>query len=278
MCGLTGIIFGKSSRTKEDYEELCDIFTDAFLFSEERGYHASGIVTLSVDGNHRLYKLPMPPSKMVELDGYNKILKSVNNKTTILMGHSRWKTVGSEFNNVNNQPIIAGPIIGTHNGTIRNHNFLFRDFQFKRFAEVDSEILFRMAEASLSDGVIQTSTFQNYISHCCGSLSCVYVSKTDPQSVYLFHGDKPLFLFYNKRLQVLIYSSSDKYIRDSIRGSDGWELIYFPENKMYQTNYSDFSNIVSETFFYNRETLKSVCKSTTDKQLMLPYYRKVIYE
>ena len=109
-------------------------------------------------------------------------------------------------------------------------------------------------------------------------MSCVYVSKTDPQSVYLFHGDKPLFLFYNKRLQVLIYSSSDKYIRDSIRGSDGWELIYFPENKMYQTNYSDFSNIVSETFFYNRETLKSVCKSTTDKQLMLPYYRKVIYE
>ena len=254
MCGLTGVIFGKKTRTKEEFEVIKDIFSTMFIFSEERGHHASGIASLSIDGNHRLYKLPVAPSRMITLKTYKDILNSINNKTTILMGHSRWKTVGTEYNNNNNQPIVAGPIIGEHNGTIYNHNSLFKKFQFRRFAEVDSEILFRMAEASLLDGVIQTGTFGNYISNCSGNLSCVYVSKTDPTSVYLYHGDRPLFLYYNPDMQVLVYSSSKDYIEEAIDGDKGWLSIKFPENKMYQTNFQDFQSIISESFFYHRDT------------------------
>ena len=252
MCGLTGVIFGNKKRSEKELETIRDIFTTMFIFSEERGHHASGIATLDIKGKSKLYKLPVPPSRMVSLDKYNEILYSIGDKTTILMGHSRWKTVGSEYNNNNNQPLISGPIIGEHNGTISNHNSLFRTYQFKRFAEVDSEILFRMAEASLKDGVIQTATFNSYISQCQGSLSCVYVSKTDPTSVYLFHGDKPLFLYYNPSMQVLIYSSAKQYIEEALDGDDGWSSITFPENKMYQTNFKDFKNIIAEPFFFRR--------------------------
>lgn len=252
MCGLTGLIFGKKERSKEEYNFLTDIFTTAFLFSEERGHHASGIVRMSIDGTYRLYKLPVPTSKMIDISNYSDILDQVNNRTTILMGHSRWKTVGSEFKNCNNQPILAGSILGTHNGTISNHNNLFQFYQFKRFAEVDSEILFRMADASIQNGIIQTAHLNNYLSKCKGSLSFVCVSKTDPGSVYLYHGNKPLFLYYNPKLQVLLYSSSKEYILKSLGDSQGWLDIQFPENKMYQTTYSDFTNIVSENFFFER--------------------------
>ena len=269
MCGLTGMIFGEFHRSDSDYKRLCEIFTEAFYLSEERGYHASGVSTLSLDGKHFLHKSPIPPSVMVTMDIYNKVLSGVCDSTTILMGHSRWKTVGTELDNANNQPIVAGPIIGTHNGTIKNHNILFKSFQFKRFAEVDSEVLFRMAESSLQEGIIQTSCFNKFLSYCIGSLSFVFVSKTDPKNVYLYHGDKPLFLYYNRDLQVLFYSSSNRYIESSIFGSTGWEPLYFPENKMYQTNYSDFTHIISESFFYQRG-----CRNTT--QLMLPYFKNVI--
>lgn len=271
MCGLTGVIFGSKRRSSKELETIKDIFTTMFIFSEERGHHASGIATLDTKGRSQLYKLPVAPSRMVSLNKYNEILNSINDKTTILMGHSRWKTVGSEFNNCNNQPIVAGPIIGEHNGTISNHNSLFKTFQFRRFAEVDSEILFRMAEASLQDGVVQTSTFNNYISHCQGSLSCVYVSKTDPNSVYLFHGDKPLYLFYNPEMQILIYSSGKQYIEEALDGDDGWLSINFPENKMYQTSFKDFKNIVSEPFFYHRiiPYNKMVTTAKTQKALSL---------
>lgn len=252
MCGLTGLIFGKKKRSKEEYEFLMDIFTTAFLFSEERGHHASGITRMSIDGKYKLYKLPVSPSRMIDVSTYNDIIDHVDDDTTILMGHSRWKTVGSEFKNYNNQPILAGSILGTHNGTISNYNSLFQIYQFKRFAEVDSEILFRMADASLQDGIIHTGNLNNYLSKCRGSLSFVFVSKTDPGSVYLYHGDKPLFLYYNPALQVLFYSSSKKYIEDSLADSRGWVSITFPENKMYQTTYSDFTNIISENFFFIR--------------------------
>lgn len=271
MCGLTGVIFGKQKRSQAELETLKDIFTTMFIFSEERGRHASGIATLSTNGKHSLYKLPVPPSRMISLTKYNEILDNINDKTTILMGHSRWKTVGTEYNNNNNQPIVSGPIIGEHNGTISNHKELFKTFQFKRFAEVDSEILFRMAEASLQDGVIQTSTFSNYVSHCQGSLSCVYVSKTDPESVYLYHGDKPLFLYYHPGMQVLIYSSARQYIEEALDGDSGWIPITFPENKMYQTNYKDFRNIVSEPFFYRRNVPLTMCVDKSKAQRALTF-------
>ena len=249
MCGLTGIIFGKKQRNEEELDTLKDIFTTMFILSEERGHHASGIVSLSTTGKHNLYKLPIPPSAMINQERYEDIVEGIDDTTTILMGHSRWRTVGTEFNNRNNQPIVAGSIIGSHNGTVCNHKQLFQYFQFPRFAEVDSEILFRMADASLQDGVVQTSTYRDYLTYCDGSLSCVFVSKTDPESVYLFHGDKPLFLYYNPEMQVLIYSSSKKYIESAIDEDPGWLHISFPEYRMYQTCFSDFGNIISEPFF-----------------------------
>lgn len=51
---------------------------------------------------------------------FQELLGQVDNETTILMGHTRWRTRGNEFNNRNNHPIRAGIVIGTHNGTIYN--------------------------------------------------------------------------------------------------------------------------------------------------------------
>lgn len=273
MCGLSGVIFGQKKRTDKEIEEIKQIFTSMFIFSEERGHHASGLATLDLDGKTHLYKLPIPPSRMVTLSGYNKILKTINNKTTLLIGHSRWKTVGSEYNNNNNQPIIAGSILGTHNGTIRNATSLFKKYQFKRMAEVDSEILFRMANASLQDGVVNTNTYKNYLSECQGDLSCVFASKEDPNCVYLFKGSRPLNLYYNHRLQVIIYSSCASYIEESITESQGWVPLKMPERKMYQTCFIDFKNIVSDTFTFqqNKPITAYVNKSKPQRSLFADF-------
>ena len=269
MCGLTGVIFGQKKRTKKDFKEIKQIFTSMFIFSEQRGHHASGVATLDLDGNINLYKIPLPPTRTVEVSGFNKVLDTVTNKTTLMIGHSRWKTVGTEYNNYNNQPIVSGSILGTHNGTIRNATSLFRLYQFKRLAEVDSEILFRMADASLQEGYLNTNTYKRFLSDCEGNLSFVLSSKSDPTCVYLFKGDKPLYLYYNPRLQVIIYSSSDKYIQDSIYDSNGWVPLRMKENTMYQTCFDDFKNIVSDTFTYhqNKPLLTMVDKSKSQRSL-----------
>lgn len=254
MCGLTGVIFGKKTRTQDDYEEIKEIFTTLFILSEQRGHHASGLSTLSVEGKTHLYKLPVPPTRMASLSGFKKTLDHVGDRTTLLIGHSRWKTVGSEYNNNNNQPIISGSILGTHNGTIINANTLFAHYRLKRIAEVDSELLFRMADASLQNGVLNTVAYKKYLAECRGDLSCVFASKADPKCVYLFKGSRPLFLYYNPRLQVIIYSSSESYIEASIVESDGWVSLRMPENTMYQTCYDDFNQVVSDSFTFQRNS------------------------
>ena len=267
MCGLTGIIFGKKERSLEDYHELSRLFTSMFILSEQRGHHASGVATLNTRGKASLFKIPVPPTRLVEVEGYNNVLETLNNNTTILMGHSRWKTVGSEYNNYNNQPIIAGSILGTHNGTITNASSLFARNRFKRKAEVDSEILFRMADASIIDGSINATIYKNYIAECHGNLSCVVVSKTDPCNVFLLKGSKPLSLYYNARLQVIAYSSIDGYIKDSVE-TDDWVSLIMPENKMYQTCFDDFNNVVADSFSFVKSIPKPKAKQT---QLFLDF-------
>lgn len=252
MCGLTGIIFGKKKRNKNEIQDLLETFTSAFIFSEERGKDASGVVTVDTEGKSTLYKLPVPPSRLFVTEGYKKVLDSVSNKTTILMGHSRWKTVGSQYENKNNQPLIVGDIVGSHNGTIRNADYLFRSLGLKRHAKVDSEILFRMAEESTNKGVLNIDAYKSYLSKCVGSLACVFVSRLDPQNVFIFKGDKPLSLFFSKKHKAMIYSSERRYIEESVLESEDWVQISMENYRMYQTNFSDFTSVITDTFSTKR--------------------------
>ena len=259
MCGLTGIIFGKKERSDRELKFLKGLFTSMFVFSEERGRHASGLVTLNVDGNTSLYKVPVCPSKLVFTDGYNRVLSTLDNRTTVILGHSRWKTVGSEFNNNNNQPLITGKILGT--------------FKFRRKAQVDSEVLFRMADSSLSNGVLNTNTYRQYLSLCQGHLSFVLASKEDPEHVFIFKGDKPLSLFYNKELRVIVYASIGRYILDSLVDKDGWYEVMIEDNNLLSTSFTEFETLVSEPFSYIKGFVVKKNKTTKTKQLQKELFK-----
>jgi superfamily II helicase len=92
----------------------------------QRVPHASGLAWLKTDGSHRIFKRPMRAHELVRESTFHELMAEVDNQTTILMGHTRWRTRGNEFNNRNNHPIRAGIVIGTHNGTIYNADYLFR--------------------------------------------------------------------------------------------------------------------------------------------------------
>ena len=152
MCGLAGVIFGNKRRRAEEREYLAWLFTRLLLLSEERGPHATGAAWLDIDGCHRLFKRPVPAERFVMDKAFAELLAGINNRATLLLGHTRWRTRGDERVNSNNHPIRAGEVIGTHNGTIYNADYLFRRWKMRRFAEVDSEILFRLAANAARDG------------------------------------------------------------------------------------------------------------------------------
>jgi glucosamine 6-phosphate synthetase-like amidotransferase/phosphosugar isomerase protein len=224
MCGQTGVIFGIKERHPEERSYLKWLFMYLLLLSEKRGPHATGIAWMRTDGSHAIFKRPVPATGLVKEREFVEVISEVDDETTWLAGHTRWPTRGTNIQE-NAHPIRAGACIGTANGTISNADALFRRLSLPRFAEVDSEVIFRMADATLRDGRIDLAEFKKRLALCRGQVSAVVASKLDPKNVIIIKGNKPLELRYHPGHQAIIYASDPAYLDVALPPETGWREI-----------------------------------------------------
>ncbi len=192
-------------------DQLAWLFTRLLILSEERGPHATGAAWLDIDGCQRLFKRPVTAERFVTDKAFAELLASLDNRITLLLGHTRWRTRGDERVNSNNHPIRAGEVIGTHNGTIYNADYLFRRWKLCRFAEVDSEILFRLAANAARDGAMDIERFKTRLRRCRGQITAVIACRTDPGTVLVLKGNRPLELRWHPRRKAVLYASDPVY-------------------------------------------------------------------
>lgn len=223
MCGLAGVMFGERARSAGELRRLTRLFTDLLVISRRRGPHATGIAWINREGAHRLFKRPMPAEPFVEHKAFAQLLAGVDSRTTVLLGHTRWRTRGDERVNRNNHPIRAGEVIGTHNGTIYNADELFGRLALPRYAEVDSEILFRAAETTATRrGRIDVRRLLDCLRVCRGQITAVLASRRDPQTVLVLKGNNPLELRWHERMRMVLYASSASYLNTVLAREEGW--------------------------------------------------------
>jgi glucosamine 6-phosphate synthetase-like amidotransferase/phosphosugar isomerase protein len=220
------MVFGRRQRTKDELDYLGKVFTYLLLLSEQRGPHATGVAWLKAGGKHRIFKQPQKARDFFRNDAFRGFLDGIDPSVTWLVGHTRWQTVGDASNNLNNHPILAGDIIGTHNGTITNADSLFAHFGLPRSAEVDSELIFRLAHTALVCGHIDVAAFKSRLALCKGEISAVMASRRNPGEVVLIKGNKPLEIRYNKMHEVVIYTSDSRYLDLALAGQRGWKPIH----------------------------------------------------
>jgi len=225
MCGQAGVVFGAKRRTQEKIEYLTWVFTRLVELSEERGPHATGIAWVNRDGEHRLFKRPLPASQFVRDKAFGEVLGDVDNRVTVLMGHTRFVTRGNAAVNENNHPLRTGNCLVTHNGTILNADYLFHRFRFSRHAEVDSEVIGRIADASTVDGRINVKALRDGLALCRGQMSAIVVAKSDPGTIIILKGNKPLELVHHPKLDAVFYASSGKYLQGALADVAGWERL-----------------------------------------------------
>lgn len=140
MCGIFGIVVPSgSSMPKAALESMV---TELFLLSESRGKEASGMAVLEGD-SIRVLKRATPASELRKTREYREMFSDTDRSVAII-GHSRLVTNGVQFTPGNNQPVIAGEMVGIHNGIVTNVDALAKKHALHRENEVDTEVLLRL--------------------------------------------------------------------------------------------------------------------------------------
>ncbi|HPS03009.1 MAG TPA: glucosamine 6-phosphate synthetase [Candidatus Sumerlaeota bacterium] len=226
MCGQAGVILGRKRRRDPEIILLKTVFTGLLMQSEALGRHASGLAVIGHEGDFALFKRPLPATQLVAQPGFLDALNALNNKTTTLLGHTRYRTCGCESNNGNNHPLRAADWIGTVNGTILNVNTLFRTYRLHRHAEVDSEFLLRLAEKFSDLGNLDLPCFINALRPVRDQISAVFVSLCAPGTTYVLHGNRPMVLRAHRKYRVIAYASETRFLDAILDPLSGWSPFY----------------------------------------------------
>lgn len=208
MCGLMGVIMGGAKRTPGHLGMIRMAYETMMLLGQSRGTHAAGVALIDRMGNLSWSKKKGPAVQFIRTRQYMDVMSNLTAGTNLIMGHTRYATDGDPSSMANNHPIKAGDVVMTHNGVIFNANELFDYYEeFQRDGEVDSEIIARLAEDCLNDGVIDTLELSGRLAELEGNLSCVIASVSNPNAIVLVKGDRPLEAVYVPAVDALFYSS-----------------------------------------------------------------------
>ncbi len=232
MCGLTGAIIGTHAKRRlNDIEALADVFTKLLLLSEHRGPHATGVAWVKRDGTMQVAKAPLPARQFMQSGAYINWLLGVDREITYLMGHTRWPSHGSVRNPANNHPLCLpvgeddGALLTCHNGTLVGIQRHFERLELPRTAQVDSELLARIAQRHAGSSGIDLEAVLDDYTQLDGRMSLALVATTRPEEIILLKGNMPLEVRIQPRRRLLVYASEARILDRALAGDAGWETV-----------------------------------------------------
>lgn len=216
MCGIFGFVMESGvNRSQEALDVIRLITTEVAVNSQKRGDDATGIALFDKDGNYSVVKGPYPAVEFVNTDSFIESLLSINNNTTILLGHTRAKTQGSEEDNNNNHPIITENVIGVHNGTIINDDELEKEYGLTRKGEVDSEVPFLLL-SEMCNPRSSEKELKEVLNELEGSFALAWVDLRDTTQLHLARNTNPCELVYIPSLKMILFASERLFIINAL--------------------------------------------------------------
>ena len=218
MCGLVACLLYPIERTPETWIAIKHGFTQGLLANEKRGRDASGIAVRQRNGRLQLHKAPLPAHQLVTTPGYTRLWQQVDAQTTLILGHARYPTKGKTAVNANNHPLVVDQVCGIHNGHVHNDDALFAHHAYPRQGQVDSEIIFRL----LNQVVPQPTHPAAYVTEAVtqirslrGIFTFLANDQRAPHQLVALKHTNPISLYYHPDWQVLLFSSSYLYLRQT---------------------------------------------------------------
>ncbi|QDP48460.1 MAG: putative glutamine amidotransferase [Prokaryotic dsDNA virus sp.] len=230
MCGLAGVILKQKDRDNETLNRVSKSFTGMLKEADMRGGHATGFALIDKHGDYAICKKPKDAYEFFNDEDVKDNIGLVYDGITTMMGHTRYATLGSPSINKNNHPIRTGQTIGTHNGSISNHKELFHKYDMDRFAQVDSEAIFRLYETSNN----VDDFLNNRLPKVQGRVAIVWADLERPDYVYMVKANNPIQMVYVPEYDCYAYGSTDSIINAGFWGD--YKRITIEPNTMVRIN------------------------------------------
>lgn len=216
MCGIAALLLYPQERPPEQWRAITDIFTRNLIYNEERGKAATGLAVMRLDGQIAVDKMPLRASEFTQTAEYRALIEHLDAQTTIVLGHTRLPTKGSPYNNANNHPIHTGPVWGVHNGHILNDDELFARYGYTRYAQVDSEIIFRLlADVSPATNNDYLATIATRLRLLDGDFTFIACDQRAPTQLLVLKHNNPLCAHWHAEWNALIFSSRYVFLRQA---------------------------------------------------------------
>lgn len=236
MCGIFG--FAKSEKVLSAVEEhqIRGIVMDLACLNESRGKDGTGIALMS-KSDLTVLKEAKPVSALIKTKRFREMIRRINSRTLICLGHTRLATVGSVHNN-HCHPFVSDDFVGVHNGHFLNREDLLKKYKKEVQTPVDSEAIFRVL-----DGESSTPGVISRLKEMSGDFALGFASLADPFRLYLVRNDeRPLHVAYVKKLAVLFWTSEQKHLEFTLVRNDLDAKVYeLQSDQLYSADVRQFN-------------------------------------
>ncbi|MBV5346785.1 hypothetical protein JZU46_00985 [bacterium] len=240
MCGIVGVFAFKEvnedKKQAKKREAMLYFFTELLQVTQTRGKDATGASVLFNDGHFLVQKGGVPANDFIggfgeEKHNYRTFLtdcRKYKEPIKLLVGHCRKSSVGTNFNNNNNHPVRAGEIIGVHNGTLTNHEKIFKKLNCKRDGTVDSEAIMRLLEFYTNDckDPFTIETLTEVACRLDGAYSVIAYNANNPFQVALMKRQRPMEIYLIKPLQLMVVVSEKAFMEDVVFNFNKGSILY----------------------------------------------------
>ena len=215
MCGIATVAIGRNYRKKISYQKLRSLTAELMWELQPRGMDASGVAIVNEPGTTEslVFKKPLRPERFVVRPAFEQTLARIGPDTNFILLHARATTVGDTSNNFNNHPIIIPGCIGIHNGTLYNHEKLFKEFEdeFTQSGKVDSEIIFRLFKHYSDKGLTPEQAMQSTSRKLFGAFTGAVIDWNSPNRLVMFKNDRSLCVVKIPHYDIVITVSESKF-------------------------------------------------------------------
>lgn len=196
MCGIFGLI--RKSTSAEAAMRSTSAFLSLGTLSEERGTDSSGIAAY-IPGPRRIKATEVTDALAAAADQMIDDVTLIRETTRfskmnldehihaihaaqVLIGHTRWATQGSADDLRNASPMLAGSLIGTHNGDVDVKSIPgHKNHESASFGGTDSERLYLAIDEVRKDRREITKVLKSVK----GRAALVFMDRTRPDRLYI---------------------------------------------------------------------------------------------